>query len=95
MGRLLEPPDPEVKNGCAGGEGGRKGERDGREVAEGQTGDAESQGRQLHKDGHGAEGEEEGGEEDGGGAGGLEAATVKSGGVRELGSSSTAKPSTE
>lgn len=32
------------------------------------------------------------GGEDGGGAGGLEAATVKSGSVRELGSSSTAKP---
>lgn len=84
MGRLLEPPDPEVKNGCRGRGGGR----DGREVAEGQTGDAESQGRQLHKDGHGAEG----GREDGGGAGGLEAATVKSGSARELGSSSTANP---
>lgn len=36
-----------MKNGCAGG--GRDGE-----VAEGQTGDAESQGRQLHKDRHGA-----------------------------------------
>lgn len=29
---------------------GRRGGRDGREAAEGQTGDAESQGRQLHKD---------------------------------------------
>lgn len=38
-----------------GGEG-----RDGREVAEGQTGDAESQGRQLHKDKHAAEGGERG-----------------------------------
>ncbi|KAG7240980.1 hypothetical protein INR49_026158 [Caranx melampygus] len=47
-------PDPEVKNGCAGGEG-RGGGRDGREVAEGQTGDAESQGKQPHKDRHGAE----------------------------------------
>lgn len=58
--------------------------RDGREVAKGQTGDVESQGRQFHKDGHGAAGE---GGEDGGG---LEAATMKSGGVRELGSSSWA-----
>lgn len=47
----------------------------------------ESQGRQLHKDRHGAEGK---GGEDGGGTGGLEAATVKSGSVRELGSSSMA-----
>lgn len=61
--------------------------RDGREVAAGQTGDVESQGRQLHKDRHGAEGK---GGEDGGGTGGLEAATVKSGSVRELGSSSMA-----
>lgn len=61
--------------------------RDGREVAEGQTGDVESQGRQLHKDRHGAEGK---GGEDGGGTGRLEAATVKSGSVRELGSSSMA-----
>lgn len=50
---------PTQKWRIAAREGG--GERDGREVAEGQTGDAESQGRQLHKDGHGAEGEEEGG----------------------------------
>lgn len=35
---------------------------------------------------------QKGGREDGGGAGGLEAATVKSGGARELGSSSTANP---
>lgn len=61
---------------------GRGGSRDGREVAEGQTGDEESQGRQLHKDRHGALA--------GGMCGG--AATVKSSSVRELGSSSTANP---
>jgi len=33
---------------------GRGGGRDGRGVAEGQTGDAKSQGRQLHKGRHGA-----------------------------------------
>lgn len=27
MGRLLEPPNPEVKNGCAGGEGAEMEER--------------------------------------------------------------------
>lgn len=84
MGRLLEPHDREVKNGCAGGVRGR----DGSEVAAGQTGDVESQARQLHKDGHGAEAK--GGKSTGEVRDGLEAATVKSGGLRGLGSSSVA-----
>lgn len=56
---------------------------DGREVAAGQTGDVESQARQLHKEGHGAEAK-------GGRARGRNgrAASVKSAGVRGLGSSS-------
>lgn len=45
MGRPLEPPDPEVKNGAEMCEGLRR-----------QTGDEESRGRQLHKDRHGAVG---------------------------------------
>lgn len=59
------------------------GGRDGREVAAGQTGDVESQARQLHKEGHGAEAK-------GGRARGRygRAASVKSAGVRGLGSSS-------
>lgn len=63
--------------------GGARG-RDGREVAAGQqTGDVESQARQLHKEGHGAEAK-------GGRARGRygRAASVKSAGVRGLGSSS-------
>lgn len=81
MGRLPEPPDYSVKNGCAGWRGGSGG--DGREVAAGQTGDVESQARQLHNEGHGAEAK-------GGRARGRygRAAGGKSAGVRGLGSSS-------
>lgn len=83
MGRLPEPPDHGVKNGCAGGGGHGAWGGDGWKVAAGQTGDVESQARQLHKEGHGAEAK-------GGRAWGRygRAASVKSGGVRGLGSSS-------
>lgn len=88
MGRLLEPPNPEVKNGCEGGgemeERLRRARRGMRKVKEDSFTKTGTVLRVRRKGG-----------EDGGGAGGLEAATVKSGSVRELGSSSTAKPSTE
>lgn len=79
MGRLLEPPNPEVNNGCAGGEGPEMEERLQR---------ARRGMRKVKEDSFTKTSTVLGGY-----AGGFEAATVmNTGGVRELGSSSTANP---
>lgn len=84
MGRLPEPPNPGVKNGCEGGHGAEMEER----LQRARRGMRKVKEDSLTKTSMGGGG----GVFQGRRERRLEAATVKSGGVKELSSSSTANP---